>query len=138
MADQTYGGNSLAVAGTTWFLTTPFPKFFTSTTAELHLMYCSLCLHLLLLRCPFNSTTHIANTQLNQKIHRRKRQREENSPCSRTRHEVKRAGRTQTLARNSRGTLSRLPKCGGDDGEGPSYDREADTGAETADGDHER
>ena len=90
MADQTYGGNSLAVAGTTWFLTTPFPKFFTSTTAELHLMYCSLCLHLLLLRCPFNSTTHIANTQLNQKIHRRKRQREENSPCSRTRHEAKR------------------------------------------------
>lgn len=138
MADQTYGGNSLAVAGTTWFLTTPFPESFTSTTAELHLMYRSLCLHLLLLRCPFNSTNYIANTQLNQKIHRRKPQREEISPCSRTRHEAKRPGRTQTLARNSRGYLGRLPECGGGDGEGSFYDREADIGAETADGDHER
>lgn len=45
-------------------------------------------------------------------------------------------GRTQTLVRNSRGTLSRLPECGGDDDEGPSYDREADIGAETADGEY--
>ncbi|KAF6225876.1 hypothetical protein HO133_009878 [Letharia lupina] len=86
MADQTYGGNSLAVAEN--------PPTQTSTRRE------------------FTMQPH--------------------TPRSQT------PGRTQTLARNSRGTLSRLPECGGDDGEGRLHDRQADTGAETADGDHER
>lgn len=117
-------------------------KTSTPNNAKLHLMLRSLRLHLLFLRCPFNNMTQIANRQLNRKINRRKCQREQYPPSSSTSHEPKRPSRNQTFPRNSRIPICRLPECsseqGEDDGESPFYNSQADVGAETADGKHER
>ncbi len=119
------------------------PPLPTPDTAKLHLMLRSLCLHLLLfLCCPFYNMTQIAYRQLDRKIDRRERQREQYPPSSSTSHEPKRPSRNQTLPRNSRITFCGLPECSSeqaeDDGESPFYNSEADVGAETADGKHER
>lgn len=55
-------------------------------------MFRSLYSHLLLLRCPFYNMAQITDRQLNRKINRRERQREQNPPAGSTRHKPESPG----------------------------------------------
>ena len=124
-----------------YYSSVPIPKFQLRTPPDLHLKLRGFCLQLRLLRRPFDDLTQIPDRQLQREIHRRERQGEQQPPPGGARHEPKRPGGDQTLARNGGGAVGRLPECrrqqGEDEQEGPFEDGEADVDAEAADGEHE-